>query len=86
MNTGSFSNDIIESIKQSIAQNIDEEYTEYKAKCLKDLDYKLEVKRNAIIQQILNGIDVSMQSNETYSLEPTIVIKLVKNIREERFK
>lgn len=73
-------NDFISCIKNSIRYNIDKEYTEYKQSCLADLDEKLEAKRNDVVRQILDGIDVVMTSAD-YSCEPVIQIKINRTIK-----
>lgn len=73
-------NNIIKSIKDTIQDTINSEYTEYKNKCLEDLDYKLEAKRNDVVKSVLDGIDVSVISQQPYSLEPVINIKIQHKI------
>lgn len=73
-------NNIIKSIKDTIQDTINSEYTEYKNKCLEDLDYKLEAKRNDVVKSVLDGIDVSVISQQPYSLEPIINIKIQNKI------
>lgn len=72
--------DLIDALKSEVRKKIDDEYTEYKIQCLKDLDYKLELKRNDVIREILNGVDFSVAENTPYSLEPTILIKVEKKV------
>lgn len=76
----SYANNLVNVIKQHIQQSIDEEYTNYKMKCLEELDNELELKRNSVVKDVLNGIDVAMQTNEPYSLEPVIMIKIEKKV------
>ena len=73
-------NSIIKSIKDTIQDKINCKYTEYKNKCLEDLDYKLEAKRNDVVKSVLDGIDVSIMSQQPYSLEPIINIKIQNKI------
>lgn len=73
-------NAIINNIKETIKQDLEADYTEYKNKCLQDLDFKLEAKRNDIIKSALNGIDISIMEQQPYSLEPIIQIKIEKKI------
>ena len=49
-------NAIINSIKETIRKDLDAEYTEYKNKCLEDLNYKLEAKRNDVVRSALTTI------------------------------
>lgn len=80
MQDTSYANNLVNVIKQHIQQDIDEEYTNYKMQCLKDLDNKLELKRNSVVKDILNGIDVAIQTNAPYSLEPVITVKIEKKV------
>lgn len=73
-------NNMINSLKKEIQEQIDEEYTDYKIKCLKDLDYQLECKRNECVKRVLDGIDIVINSNEPYSFDPTILIKIEKKV------
>lgn len=73
-------NAIINNIKETIRKDLELEYTEYKNKCLEDLDFKFEVKRNSVIKSALDGIDISIMENQPYSLEPIIQIKIEKKI------
>lgn len=73
-------NAIINSIKETIRKDLVAEYTEYKNKCLEDLDYKLEAKRNDVVRSALNGIDISIMEQQPYSFEPVIQIKIEKKI------
>lgn len=75
-----FVNSMIDNIKKTIENNVNEEYTKYKQKCLEDLDYTLEMKRNSVVKNVLDGIDVVISSNEPFSFEPTILIKVEKKI------
>lgn len=78
MNTN-FDN-LIEMIRLQIQETINDDYTQYKNKCLEDLNMQLERKRNDIVKDILNGIDISINSNEPYTVEPTILIKIEKKV------
>lgn len=73
-------NAIINNIKETIRKGLELEYTEYKNKCLEDLDFKFEAKRNSVIKSALDGIDISIMENQPYSLEPIIQIKIEKKI------
>lgn len=73
-------NVIINNIKETIRKDLEIEYTEYKNKCLEDLDFKFEAKRNSVIKSALDGIDISIMENQPYSLEPIIQIKIEKKI------
>lgn len=73
-------NNLVNVIKAEIQKQADAEYTEYKMQCLKDLDYKLEAKRNECVKKVLDGVDVLLSADNPMSLEPTIVIKVVKKV------
>ena len=73
-------NNLIEAIKKEIAKQVDKEYTEYKLKCLKDLDIELECKRNECVKSILNGIDVLISNDNPMTLEPDIHIRIEKKV------
>lgn len=73
-------NAIINNIKETIRKDLELEYTEYKNRCLEDLDFKFEAKRNSVIKSALDGIDISIMENQPYSLEPIIQIKIEKKI------
>lgn len=72
-------NDILEAIKGQIEKQVNEDYTKYKEQCLKDLDISLESKRNKVVKDVLDVIDVVV-SNSEMSLEPVINIKIIKKI------
>lgn len=62
-------------IKDAIRSSIDEEFTNYKNKCLDELDKKLELKRNELVCAVLNSVDIS----SAYQFEqPAIVIRVNK--------
>lgn len=67
----------IEVIKKEIKNQVNEEYTDYKNKKIKDLDYELERKRNEIVKDILNSITV-LNKNTPYGLN--IMIKVENRI------
>ena len=73
-------NNLIGAIKAEIQKQVEEDYTEYKIQCLKDLDYKLEAKRNECVRKVLDGIDVLISADNPMSLEPTILIKVEKKV------
>lgn len=73
-------NNLIDVIKQNIKQEIDKEYTEYKNKCLQELDYKIEANRNECVKKVLDGIDVLLSADNPMSLEPNIMIKIEKRV------
>lgn len=67
----------IKVIKKEIEKQVNEEYTDYKNKKLKDLDYELERKRNEIVKDILNSITI-LNENNPYELN--IMIKVENRI------
>lgn len=66
---------LLECISKTIEDKINEQYTEYKNKCLEDLDLKIEMKRNEIISGILDNIAISIERQEK-SLNPAINIRV----------
>lgn len=74
-------NDIMSCIKAKIEEQVNNDYTEYKNKCLQDLSDTLEYKRNECVKSVLDGIDVLISADNPHSLEPTIMIKVQKVIR-----
>ena len=75
--------DLVSNIKEKIIQQIDEEFTEYKLRCLDDLEYQIELNRNKVIKQIIDSIDITLQREGDYR-EPTYVIKIIKANKEEK--
>lgn len=45
-------------LKKQLESQINEEYTEYKNKKLQDLNIDLEMKRNEIVKDILNSVNI----------------------------
>ena len=80
MNNDELNRAIITSIKETIKESIDKEYTEYKNKCLQELNSNLEAQRNKTVSAILDGIDIYINNNQPYSLEPIIQIKIEKRV------
>lgn len=70
---------IVDVIKSQIEKQANKNYTEYKTKCLQELDSTLEAKRNETIKNVLDGIDILMSNDKNY-LEPNILIKIEKKI------
>lgn len=71
----------LDAIKQSIEQEVDKEFTEYKLRCLSDLEYTLELKRNDVVKKILD--DIVIKYSEDCLTEPIIQIQLV-NKKDKR--
>lgn len=67
-------NTLIKSLKNTIEQEINKEYTDYKNKKLQDLDYELEKKRNEIVKDILNSINI-LASNEPTGINVMIKVE-----------
>ena len=80
MNNDELNRAIITNIKETIKESIDKEYTEYKNKCLQELNSNLEAQRNKTVSAILDGIDIYINNNQPYSLEPIIQIKIEKRV------
>lgn len=68
---------MVNSIKDTIREKIEEEFYNYKYKCLTELERLIELKRQDVVSSILNGIDVYISNKEPYSLDPVINIKVV---------
>ena len=71
---------LIQIIYKQIQKDLDNKYTEYKNKCLQDLNLELESKRNEIIKSALDGIDIEMQENP-YQLSPILHIVVEKKLK-----
>lgn len=66
-----------EIIKQQIEKQINDEYTDYKNKKIKELNTELEMKRNGIVKDILNSITIL---NENTPFGVNIMIKVENRI------
>jgi len=77
MNNVDILNELLDNVRDAIEKQIDKEFTEYKILCLENLEYILEGKRNEVVKQILDGIDVNMLADGANSLEPIIQIKII---------
>lgn len=73
-------NDLIQIIKEQLKNQLDKDFDEYKNKCLQDLNASLELKRNSYITEVLNSINIYLENNSPYTLEPNILIKIEKKI------
>lgn len=73
-------NNIITSIKHQIENDMNEAYTEYKNACLEQLDREMEVKRNNIIGNAINGVSIAMANRDMFLNEPIIRIEIKKNV------
>ena len=72
--------DIKTTLRKEIEKQINEEYTDYKMKKLEDLDYELERKRNEIVKDILNSIQILNENtpwgvNYMIKVENRIIVK-----------
>lgn len=72
--------DIKNILRKEIEKQINEEYTDYKKKKLEDLDYELERKRNEIVKDILNSIQILNENtpfgiNYMIKVENRIIVK-----------
>lgn len=70
--------DFFASIKEAIEKQINEEFTQYKIMCLDNLEYAIECKRNDVVKQILDTINISMSDEDINCFEPTIKIQIVR--------
>jgi len=77
MNNVDILNELLDNVRDAIEKQIDKEFTEYKILCLENLEYILEGKRNEVVKQILDGIDINMLADGANSLEPIIQIKII---------
>ena len=71
-------NEILKSIHNTIEKQINETYTEYKNDCLEQLAREIEVKRNEIVKNVLDGIQISLDRSEL-GIEPIINIRIGVN-------
>ena len=77
-------NSFMINLKETIKEQIDEEFTRYKLMCLDNLKFIIESKRNEVVKGILDNISISMAENGLDCLEPTIQIKIVKAERRDK--
>lgn len=71
-------NEILKSIHDTVERQINETYTEYKNNCLEQLDREIEVKRNEIVKNVLDGIQIGLDRSEL-GIEPIINIRIGVN-------
>lgn len=71
-------NEILKSIHDTVERQINKTYTEYKNNCLEQLDREIEVKRNEIVKNVLDGIQISLDRSEL-GIEPIINIRISVN-------
>lgn len=71
-------NEILKSIHNTVENQINETYTQYKNNCLEQLDREIESKRNEIVKNVLDGIQISLDRSEL-ALEPNINIRISVN-------
>ena len=72
----------IESIKQYLKMSLNEEFTKIKNNLLKELDLQMEMKRNNLVEQVLNATDIQIEHtpmgmNLNISIEK--IIRVVSN-------
>ena len=70
--------DLVKTIKEKIEEQINLEYTEMKLQYLDNIEYRLEAKRNEVVKNILDSIDITLSKSEM-DIAPIIQIKIVKN-------
>lgn len=63
-------------LKNYIKEELDKVFTEYKEEYLKKLDREMELRRNKIIGEALNGISIAISENTPYSNEPNINVMM----------
>lgn len=73
-------NNIITSIKHQIEDDMNKAYTEYKEACLEQLNREMEVRRNNIVGDAINGVSIAMANGDMYLNEPIIRIEIKKNV------
>lgn len=71
-------NEILKSIHDTVENQINKTYTQYKNNCLEQLDREIESKRNEIVKNVLDGIQISLDRSEL-ALEPNINIRISVN-------
>ena len=77
-------NNLVETIKEKIEEQINDEYTEMKLQYLDNLEYRLEAKRNETVKNILDSIDVVFRKGDLHPA-PTIEIKIVKSKEIDKY-
>lgn len=68
-------NEILKSIHDTVEKQINETYTEYKNSCLEQLDREIEVRRNQIVKNVLDGIQISLDKSQL-GIEPIINVRI----------
>lgn len=68
-------------LKNHIKEALNKTYTEYKEEYLKKLDNEMELRRNKIVGDALNGISIAISENSPYSNEPNI--NIIMNIKKD---
>lgn len=74
---------IIESMKQYIKLSLDQEFTEIKNNLLKELDNQMEMKRNNLVEQVLNATDIQMAQTPMGMQLNISIEKIVKVVSNE---
>jgi len=69
--------DLLNTIKEKIEEQINDEYTALKLQWLDNLEYRLEARRNEIVKEVLDSIDIIFSKDEM-SVAPTIQINIIK--------
>ena len=70
-------NDLVHTIRDKIEEQINDEYTEFKLKCLDNLEYFLEKRRNETVKSVLDSIDI-VYRNDMHLENNVIEIRIVK--------
>lgn len=74
--------DFITSIRQYIRLSLNNEFTDIKSKLLQELDLQMEMKRNELVEQVLNATDIQFEQtpmgmNLNISIEK--IVKVVQS-------
>lgn len=74
----------IESIKQYLKMSLNEEFTKIKNNLLKELDLQMEMKRNNLVEQVLNATDIQIEHTPMGGMNLNISIeKIIRVVSNE---
>lgn len=68
-------------LKNHIKEELNKAFTEYKNEYLEKLNNEMELKRNKIVGEALNGISIAISENSPYTNEPNI--NVVMHIKKD---
>ena len=74
---------IVESMRQYIKMSLDDEFTKIKNNLLKELDNQMEMKRNNLVEQVLNATDIQIGKTPMGMQLNISIEKIVKVISNE---